>query len=445
MRPLPVCVSFLVICLKSAAAESPTTNAPPVIVTPVYINQLSDELLRTHPALGAARARVAAAEAATEAVRTWDDPTIRLGGMFAEKEMRAEDGDLLYGIEQKLPLFGKPRSERRVMEAEAVKELAVSNFEFQQLRRDLAQALFAAALADRTVEVGEEDLAWLDLMVASLDARYRAGEVSQVWLLRLQNDRAKRAEQLTTDRRQHEHARFALNRLLNRDPDSPWPRLELPPLAKPVVYSERLVQLSRRGEPRLKVFDRELAQRAAAIEAARRRRWPDVVVGAESRNFSGNGDWRQAEVMLGFNLPLGNRAKYRAEVRREQAKQQTVELQRADYDLGLSEEVHMLTVKIDAARREALLYRDEIIPRSEVALASAQTAWTTGRGMLLDLLEARRMLLEARFMQARALAEQYQMLSELVLCCGLADLEALEMIGAQPDLPEATPKPNHEN
>jgi len=149
--------------------------------------------------------------------------------------------------------------------------------------------------------------------------------------------------------------------------------------------------------------------------------------------------------MLGFNLPLGNRAKYRAEVRREQAKQQTVELQRADYDLGLSEEVHMLTVKIDAARREALLYRDEIIPRSEVALASAQTAWTAGRGMLLDLLEARRMLLEARFMQARALAEQYQMLSELVLCCGLADLEALEMIGAQPDLPEATPKPNHEN
>jgi len=445
MRPLPVCVSFLVICLKSAAAESPTTNAPPVIVTPVYINQLSDELLRTHPALGAARARVAAAEAATEAVRTWDDPTIRLGGMFAEKEMRAEDGDLLYGIEQKLPLFGKPRSERRVMEAEAIKELAVSNFEFQQLRRDLAQALFDAALADRSVEVGEEDLAWLDLMVASLDARYRAGEVSQVWLLRLQNDRAKRSEQLTTDRRQLEHGRFTLNRLLNRDPSVSWPRLELPPLAKPVVYSERLVRLARNGEPRLKVFDRELTQGEAAIEAARRRRWPEMVVGAESRNFSGNGDWRQAGVMLGFNLPLGNRSKYRAEVRREQAKRQAVESERADYALGLREEVHGLTVKIDAARREALLFRDEIVPRSELALASAQTAWTAGRGMLLDLLEARRMLLEARFMQARALAEQYQMLSELVLCCGLADLEALEMIGAQPDLPEATPKPNHEN
>jgi hypothetical protein len=43
------------------------------------------------------------------------------------------------------------------------------------------------------------------------------------------------------------------------------------------------------------------------------------------------------------------------------------------------------------------------------------------------------MLLETRLMYARAVAEQYQMMSELVLCCGLGDLEALEMIGAEPD------------
>jgi hypothetical protein len=81
MKPLPICLSFFVICLKGVAAESPTTNAPPVVITPAYVNQLSEELLRTHPALGAARARVAAAQAATEAIPTWDDPMILLGGM----------------------------------------------------------------------------------------------------------------------------------------------------------------------------------------------------------------------------------------------------------------------------------------------------------------------------------------------------------------------------
>ena len=43
------------------------------------------------------------------------------------------------------------------------------------------------------------------------------------------------------------------------------------------------------------------------------------------------------------------------------------------------------------------------------------------------------MLLDGRLMHARAVAEQYQMLSELVLCCGLGDMEALQMIGAQPE------------
>ena len=41
------------------------------------------------------------------------------------------------------------------------------------------------------------------------------------------------------------------------------------------------------------------------------------------------------------------------------------------------------------------------------------------------------MLLEGKLMYARAVAEQYEMLSELVLCCGLGDLEALQMLNNQ--------------
>ena len=96
--------------------------------------------------------------------------------------------------------------------------------------------------------------------------------------------------------------------------------------------------------------------------------------------------------------------------------------------LSVREEIHNLTVKIDAARREAVVYRDEIIPRSETAIESARAAWETGRGMLRDVLDMRRMLIEGRLMLARAIAEQYEMLSDLVLCCGLGDLEALQML-----------------
>ena len=46
------------------------------------------------------------------------------------------------------------------------------------------------------------------------------------------------------------------------------------------------------------------------------------------------------------------------------------------------------------------------------------------------MLETRRLLLEARLLRARAVADQFEMLSELVLCCGLGDLEALQMLNA---------------
>jgi outer membrane protein TolC len=161
----------------------------------------------------------------------------------------------------------------------------------------------------------------------------------------------------------------------------------------------------------------------------RRQRYPDLAVGAESRNYTGNGEFRQAMVTLSLSLPWGNRSRYNAAVQREQEKVKAAQQDAADFELGLRNEVHDLTVKIDAASREALLYRDEIIPRSQTALESAHSAWTTGRGTFRDLLDARRMLLDAQLMYARAVTEQYQMMSELVLCCGLGDFEALEMIG----------------
>ena len=131
-----------------------------------------------------------------------------------------------------------------------------------------------------------------------------------------------------------------------------------------------------------------------------------------------------------------------SQVQRDEAKLKAAELDLVDYELSVREEVHQLTVKIDAARREAVLYRDQIIPRSQSALDSARSGWEANRSTFRDVLDARRMLLEGRLMQARAVAEQYQMLSELVLCCGLGDMEALQMIGAQPEVsPEEKANP----
>jgi len=142
---------------------------------------------------------------------------------------------------------------------------------------------------------------------------------------------------------------------------------------------------------------------------------------------------------VSLNLPWFNAGRYRSDLARDKAKLDAAQFDAADYEAAIREEVHHLTVQIDAARREALLYRDEILPRAELALTAAHNAWLAGRGMFFDVMEARRMFLEAQSMLARAISEQYQMMSELVLTCGLGDLGALQMIGVGETPPESKP------
>ena len=229
--------------------------------------------------------------------------------------------------------------------------------------------------------------------------------------------------------------------MLNRGLLSPWPTLELPALAGPVFYNPKLVDFAIKYEPKIEMLRRQIKQAEATVASTRRQRLPDISAGLEARNYTGDGSFRQGILLFSMNVPWVNAGKYRSEVRRDEAKLKAAELDLVDYELSVREEVHQLTVKIDAARREAVLYRDQIIPRSQSALDSARSGWEANRSTFRDVLDARRMLLEGRLMHARAVAEQYQMLSELVLCCGLGDMEALQMIGAQPEDPPRE-KPN---
>jgi outer membrane protein TolC len=405
-----------------------------LLLTPAYVNQLAEEMRTNRPALLAASARTNAAAAGVAAVRTWEDPMLRLGGMAADQEMRAEDGDIIYGAEQKLPLWGKPSLAKRVARAEFAVETANAGYQFQILKSELAKTVFRTALAEQVVVIGKQDLTWLQTMTEAANSKYEAGQATLVEVLQIKNEQAKRATQLQTDQENLGHTRVSLNRLLNRDLQSPWPQFELPTVAGPVYFNQKLVSYASNYEPKLRMMREQINQAQATVDSTRRSRMPDVSAGAISRNYSGNGDWRQAEFMLSLSLQVFNTKKYRADVRRDEAKLRATELDTVDYELSLREELHALTVKIDNARREALLYRDDIIPRSESALSSARAGWESGRSSFRDVLDARRMLLEGRLMYARAVSEQYQMLSELVLCCGLGDLEALQMIGAVPEV-----------
>ena len=407
-------------------AQDPVTNR--ITVTPVLVNELSDEARRNNSGLLAAESRLIAAEQNALSIPAWRDPEVMVGGMAAETMMRREEGDVMYGVEQTLPVFGKEKAARKAAEAEVGVAAETLDYEFQVLRKELAEALFQAALTDELLEIAQQDLGWLQTLVRAVEERYQAGDASQLDLLRAQNDLSKQREEVTNAEIKRGDAYVTVNRILNRNVHSVWEPMSLPDLAPPVYYSERLLDIATRFEPRLKVMRQEIQSAQAMVNLSRKEQRPDLGVGAQVRHYSRTGEARSGTVLLTLSFPWLNADKYRAAIRRDEARVQELENLLEDYHYELRAELHHLTSRADAARRQALLYRNEIIPRSEAALESARAAWQTNRDLFRDVLEARRILLEARGMYFRSVAEQWETLADLVLCCGLGDLEALSML-----------------
>lgn len=410
-----------------------TTPTNAIVITSDLIAQLMAEAQTNNPGQLAANSRVKASAANVGSIRVWDDPMFLFGGsVFSPRGMDpAMMGDLTYGIQEKLPLWGMPKLNRQMARAEMSASEAEADYRFQQLRRDITKQLFETVLAERVMDIDEQDLIWLKTTASAMDANYRAGQTDAGDSLQIQNEVALRNDQLQTDRLELSHDRFFLNRLLNRKTDSPWPPLQLPPVAAPVPFTEKLLSLAMNHEPQLKIMDRQIEQAKAAAELARRSRLPDISVGVQGNQYSGDGRFRSGMFTLSFPLSWGNSGKYRKDYEREEDNEKAAEQDRADELLNVHQEVHHMTIQLDAARRQALLYQNEISIRAWQALADKLASWESGRVTLREVLDARRDALDAQLMVARATAEQYQMLAELLLLTGQENFESLTSLSSK--------------
>jgi cobalt-zinc-cadmium efflux system outer membrane protein len=411
--------------LAGARAEQSTNR---LVLTPKFLSGIAEEARTNYPGMRAAEARLRAAEQGIRAVRAWDDPEVMFGGFIGNGVMRRDEGDLLYGVQQKLPINGKPQADRAVAAAARDVEETAREMRFQTLRKEIVQSLLRLALDDESARIFAVDQSWVETMVAATQERYKAGRSTQVEVLRMETEHAGRAENLRRTQRERDGEVLILNRLLGRPLETKWPDLALPDLWPQFEIDERVLRLAGRGEPRVRMLHQEVIRAEAAAEVARRAKRPDVSIGVEARQFAGDGEFKEGTAVIKMTIPFVNRSKYSAAYAREKDRAAAAELDAREYETQVRDDTLRLGIRIENARRQALLYRDQIIPRGEQTLASAESNWQSGRAFFHDVLDTRRLLLDARNEYAKAVAEQYAALSELVLCCGLSDFDALQNV-----------------
>ena len=387
---------FVVLASFARAAE-------PHLLDATALDALRLEVRTNHPSVAAAQARAEAASAGVRAVRLWEDPMAGLTFRGAAVERRRDDGDIGVMAEQTLP--------RRKLYA-ARKEQATAEYSIMQaetrstalnLETLVAQAALELALADEALVIQSNQIAWLERMVVNAREKAKDPQATAVEPLRIEGEVAQERQRWDAAARRRVSLMRQLNTLLGRPLDEAWPTLMLPGAA--AVLPSLPAELSRLpvANPMLLALTGSSRAAQAGVEVSRQERQPVFSVGAESSVYSGG---RFVETLVGakMTIPWGNRSVYQANTDRARQQQTATEREYESLERRFRGEAIAAHTDAENAARQAATFTDEVMPRLEKTTQATEGAWISSKATLLEVLETRRALLNARLEQRRFIA-----------------------------------------
>ncbi len=401
----------------------------PEPVTAGLVTRLAEGMRGRYPALVELEREVEAGRWNLKGRRHWADPELEAGGArYRTGEMARENGDVFYGVRQPLPIMGKEAATRSLAGAELTAAEARLEARFAELRRDLAVALLESALERELVVLTAEDVGWMESQLTQARVRLSTGSESAAQVLRLENELDRRRTEWTNAVAGLADAGVRVEQLLGEGAMTGTEGYAVPELGGPVAFGAALVRFAERAEPEVLRRERQIGVAQAEVEVTRRSGRPDFAVSAQAYHQTAGGTPAMGMLSVSMMVPLWNRENFRRDLRRDRDRLAGVEAAAGDARQAVRREVHGLVTRIGVARREALLQQDQVLPRTERLLGTLTAGWASGRMELRDLFDTRRQWLEARAMEARARAEYWVAVAELLLCCGLSDLDAVQQL-----------------
>jgi len=309
---------------------------------------------------------------------------------------------LEWSLSLTVPLDWMARRRAGIHTAEA--EVDVSIAEAEVLRRDVLltlETLFWRLAGDQAAVAALEALeAQMSALVETVQKRVDNGEVRPVEAIRAEIEFEKVAGEL-------ESARTAL--LARRDELALWigvppgktlmPVADLNSLPLPPGRDEAL-SMARRSHPSLDSARARTRSLEAEVGVEKRARVPAFgLTGFTSHEL----DRRAWGVGLAADLPLWNWNSgriARAEALLAASHQQTVAA-----DLALQASVLDIRAACEASVATATRFRNNVVPRSEAAASTMEKTYRLGEASLLEVIDARRTLLDSRRLYLNALSQ----------------------------------------
>jgi outer membrane protein TolC len=386
--------------VPAAAQEVPVYDLPKLLV----------EVSQSNPQIQAAESLLAAAKKRVPQSSSLPDPMVGYSYMGEMVETRLGPQEDIYEFEQEIPFPGKLLARRKMAHADV--DAAQANLAVTQNDTlfKTVQTYYELLMVKEALTVAEEIHALMVGLESVAQSRYAGGRGSQQEISSLQIELSKILKELVDLRSQQESLTAMLSALLNQqgsvkiegDIEEPLPVLK--------NDIEELLAVASESRPELREAQAMTQRENHAYRLAKYENAPDFKIGFQYMKI-GSGmtanpdDGRDAWMIpIKITLPIWRN---RIDSTIAEAKNN---LAASEANLQSQENTTVFEVKNafyqwNAKRQIADLYRNALLPQTEIALHSAQTDYKAGEVPVMDFLESQRKYLEARIVYYRALAD----------------------------------------
>jgi outer membrane protein, heavy metal efflux system len=392
-------------------------------VLPVSLKDLIGEAERNNPGIAVAEHGYAAATYGARQGSALPDTQVTVQqfavgspGPFAGYT-NSEFAYIGLGASQEIPYPGKRGLRGQV----ANREADVRRVQIESVRRTvtdkLKTAYFQLAYLQQTLSVLERNAQVLKDVERIVESRYRVGQGNQQEVLKAQLQSTKILQEITMHHREVGQLEAQLKQLLNRPQESPDIQTE-PLVERTLTYSASdLLSLTKHQNPNVKAQEAMLAKSDSQVELAKKEFRPDFTV----QYMYQNTDRKFRDYyMAGISITLPNRGRRKAELAEAEANRDQANKQlEAEVQQRLAE-VQDQYVVAQTSTEQLKIYKDGLIPQSNVAFQSALASYQSNRQDFETLLSSFTDVLNLEIEYQRELAEHEVALARLEMLTGVS-------------------------
>jgi cobalt-zinc-cadmium efflux system outer membrane protein len=402
---------LLGVVIISAAAGAQTAGAQ-AQASPVRADSLrltrSEAIamaLANNPQLAVAREQTNQFRAARVTARAIPDPAVSASlddqsGFFRS----GSGGTKNVGAGLTIPFPEKLRLQGQV----ATGDVKAAEANYLALRQQLAaitsQAYDSLLVAIRHLQDTKEALQLSTDFLNRTQARFDAGMVPKLDVIKAKVDVAQATNDLISGNRDISNAQAALDRLIGRPLGQPVAAVDslLIPAEIPALEQLEPIALSSRAE-----LAGIAAQRRAAGSATTLSKefWlPDLNLGV-NRDLTPGAPSTAFSTGIAFPFPLLFWQHTKGDIAQAQSRERELAATERDLRAAIGEDVRTTYATATAALRQARYIADELLPAARDAFRAASASYAIGGSSAFEVIEARRTLLDAETQYTNALAE----------------------------------------